>query len=154
MKIRVKLMLFLYGWSSIIYTAVFKWNKKAWGISKSMFYEYQQDSLGYALGEFYHSKGFEVMPKLENHDVFHLLTEMDTEIEDEVAMQYLLLGNGKTSFYLYGMLIVGTVLFPEYLNYYARSFRKGKAMNRFFDIEFKEYLNTPLPFLKHSFAKK
>lgn len=149
--LRLQLMLHIYDWSSKVYASTFKINKKAWGISKEEFLNYPVGSLGLALGEFYESKGFHVMPKLENHDVFHLLTETDTQIEDEIAMQYLLLGNGKISLYLFGMLVIGGLIFPEFAGYYFRSFKRGRSMQRFYDIEFKSYLTVPLGMVRASF---
>lgn len=138
--LRLKFMLFVYNWSTQVYSELFKGHVKAWGISKEEFLTYPVGSIGAALGAFYQEKGFDVMPKLENHDVFHILTETGTAIHDEIAMQYLLFGNGKISLYLLGMLLIGTLLFPEHGRYYLNSFRKGKRMQRFYDIAFKDYL--------------
>ena len=150
MNYRLKLMLWLYEWSQIIYAQIFKRKKKAWGISKSEFLLFPPGTLGRTLGEFYREKGFEVMPKLENHDVFHILTETGTEIHDEIAMQYLLFGNGKRSLYMFSMIGVGTFLYPEFLKYYIKKYRKGKKLNRFHDIEFKNHLDSSLLYLRIS----
>lgn len=151
-KIRLKFMLFIYDWSSSVYATIFKINKKAWGITKEEFLNYPIGTLARSLGEFYQEKGFEVMPKLENHDVFHILTETGTEIEDEIAMQFLLLGNGKMSLYLFGMIFIGGFLFPEYATYYRQSFRKGKNMRRFHDVEFYHLLMAPISILRASYT--
>ena len=143
-EIRLRLMLHLYNWSSLIYTLVFKGHKKAWEISKKDFLSYPVGSIGHGLGLFYQSKGFDVMPKLENHDVFHILTETGTQIQDEIAMQYLLLGNGKISLYLIGMIIISGILFPEYVHDYKRAFQKGKSLQKFHHIDFKEILHYQL----------
>lgn len=153
-KIRLKLMLYLYDWSSKIYTIVFKWNKKAWGIRKEEFLNYPVGSIGHSLGLFYESKGFEVMPKLENHDVFHILTETGTEIQDEIAMQYMLLGNGKISLYLFGMVLIGGILFPEYFSYYKKNFQKGRTLQRFHHLEFKDMLQLQLTELQIALYSK
>ncbi|MFZ4260863.1 Coq4 family protein [Sphingobacterium sp. HJSM2_6] len=139
--IRLKFMLWLYNWSSRLYATVFKQHKQAWGLSKEDFSSFPKDSLGQALWFFYEERGFDVMPKLENHDVFHVLTGIDTAIQDEIAMQYLLLGNGKISVYLVSMLLIGTFLFPEYAKYYLDTYSRGKSMNKFYNLEFKPYLS-------------
>lgn len=95
MKIRLSIMLVLYNKSQKIYTQLFKQHKRAWNISKEDFLNFPKGSLGHHLGVFYQEKDFDVVPKLENHDVFHLITESGTDIQDEVAMQYLLLGKGQ-----------------------------------------------------------
>lgn len=143
-EIRTKLMLYLYNSSSKVYANIFKWNKKPWGISKADFMNYPIGSIGHNLGLFYKSKGFDVMPKLENHDVFHILTETGTEIQDEIAMQFLLLGNGKISLYLIAMLLIGGTLFPEHFGYYKRHFQKGRSLQSFHRLEFKEILHWQL----------
>jgi ubiquinone biosynthesis protein Coq4 len=150
MNYRLKLMLGLYGTSQIIYTQIFKRHKKAWGISKLELTLYPEGTLGKVLGEFYVAHGFEVMPKLENHDVFHLITETGTEIQDEIAMQYLLFGNGKLSLYMFSMIGIGTIMYPEFLAYYLRHFRKGKSMPSFHQKDFSELLDTSLVYLKAS----
>src|SRR5690606_10356562 len=150
MNYRLKFMLWLYDWSQLVYAKLFKRNKKAWGISIHEFLLSPEGTLGKALGEFYREKGFSVMPKLENHDVFHLITETGTEIQDEIAMQYLLFGNGKRSLYMFSMIEIGTVLYPEFLPYYLQTYRKGKVLNCFHDIEFKNHLDTSLLYLRIS----
>lgn len=154
MNIRLKFMLWLYDWSQVIYTNVFKRNKKAWGISKTELLLFPEGTLGKTLGEFYQTKGFEVMPKLENHDVFHVITETETEIQDEIAMQYLLFGNGKRSLYMFSMMIIGTTVYPEFIHYYLKSYRKGKRLTTFHSTEFKELLGTSVLYIKASIQSK
>lgn len=153
-NVRLKFMLHLYGWSSKVYANLFKANKKAWGISKDEFLRYPVGSLGYQLGEFYALNGFDIMPKLENHDVFHILTETGITIQDEIGMQYLLFGNGKFSFYLMGMIVVGGMVFPEYFGYYIQSFLKGRSMMKFHSVDFKALLTEPIAELRVYFKKE
>lgn len=142
--IRLFLMIRLYNWSSRIYSSLFKVNKKAWGLRKEDLVSYAPNSLGKALGDFYSIHGFDVMPKLENHDVFHVLTGTGIEIQDEIAMQYLLLGNGKFSLYLFAMVGLGTLMYPEFIPYYIRSYQRGSSMQRFYHLEFRDFLNQSL----------
>ena len=137
-------MLCLYNWSNKLYAKYFKKNKTAWGLNVEDFKLFPVDSLGYSLGIFYSSNGFNVMPKLENHDVFHVITQTGTAIHEEIAMQYLLMGNGKCSLYMYAMIIIGTVIYPEFIRYYMFSYQKGKSLNTFHHIEFFERLKEPL----------
>lgn len=149
MNIRLSVMLALYNSSQKIYTQLFKQHKFAWKISKEDFLKFPKDSLGYHMGLFYQEKGFDVIPKLENHDVFHVITESGTEIQDEVAMQYLLLGNGKISLYQFAMIGIGTCIYPEYLNMYFKAFSKGNSMQKFHDLDFEALLKIPLPEIKN-----
>ena len=147
-EIRLSFMIHLYEWSSAVYARVFKWKKHAWGISKGEFASYAPGTLGKALAEFYASNGFEVMPKLENHDVFHVLTQTGTTIQDEIAMQYLLLGNGKLSLYLFAMISIGTMLYPEHCAHFQACFRKGRRCQPFYQLEFLHLLDCPLETLQ------
>lgn len=146
-------MVHLYESSSKIYTVLFKYNRAAWGITKEEFLQYPVGSLGYALGMFYKSKGFDIMPKLENHDAYHVITGIGTEVEEEVAMQFLLLGNGKVSLYLLGVIVIGTLFFPEYWNLYKQAYQKGRARLRFHDLDFQHFLETPLTDIQASLSK-
>lgn len=143
-------MLGLYGLSQIIYTQLFKRHKKAWDIRKQELILYPAGTLGRALGEFYYEKGFDIMPKLENHDVFHLITETGTEIQDEIAMQYLLFGNGKLSLYMFSMIMIGTLIYPEFIRYYLSHFFLGKEFSRFHNKDFSQLLDSSLLYLKAS----
>jgi ubiquinone biosynthesis protein Coq4 len=59
-----------------------------------------------------------MIPKMENHDVHHLITGCGTNFEDEIAMQYLLLGNGKLNAHLLAAIILGTCIAGIYENLY------------------------------------
>ncbi|KGE13653.1 Coq4 family protein [Sphingobacterium deserti] len=146
--IRLQIMLWLYEGSSSLYATIFKFRKKAWGITKEEFMTYGSGTLGEALGHFYFKNGFDVMPKLENHDVFHVLTHTGTTIQEEIAMQYLLLGNGKISLYLLGMITIGTFFYPECYRLFKDAFVKGKNSQSFHRFEFQNLLEQPLDLLQ------
>lgn len=81
-----------------------------------------------------------MIPKMENHDVHHLITGCGTNFEDEIAMQYLLLGNGKLNAHLLAAIFLGTLFLPEYLKMYLRAYQKGKRMKAFFHWDFESLL--------------
>lgn len=143
-------MLFLYHSSQKLYTRFFKQHKQAWQISKDEFLQYPKHSLGYKLGQFYQENAFEPLHKLENHDVFHLITQTGTTVQDEISLQYLLLGNGKLSLYLLGVIVLGTCVYPEYCKDFYRAFKRGNSMQRFYQLDFKTLLNTPLHEIKNA----
>lgn len=151
---RLLLMMRLYTWSSRVYATLFKAHKASWGISKDDFVRYAPGTLGKALGDFYEIHAFDVMPKLENHDVFHLLTNTGVAIQDEIAMQYLLLGNGKVSLYLVGMIVLGSIIYPEFIRYYGQHFQRGRRMQRFYHLEFQTLLDQSLADLQFAFSQK
>jgi len=102
----------IYEWSKKPYQKWFKKNT-AWNISTKKLMQYPQESLGFYLGCFLLKYNFEPQPRLENHDVFHVLTNIGTSVPEEVAMQYYLLGNGKRSMYLLSVIFLGTLLYPD-----------------------------------------
>ncbi|RMZ60485.1 hypothetical protein D1632_04655 [Chryseobacterium nematophagum] len=139
-KIRVKFLLFVYDKTQKIYRKYFKKKKRQWQFNEKQLLEFHKDSLGRKLGEFYEKHGFTMIPKMENHDVHHLITGCGTNFEDEIAMQYLLLGNGKLNAHLLAAIILGTLILPEYLSMYIKAFKKGKTMRAFYSWDFEELL--------------
>ena len=81
-----------------------------------------------------------MIPKMENHDVHHLITGCGTNFEDEIAMQYLLLGNGKLNAHLLAAIFLGTLFLPEYFKMYIHAYQKGKRMKAFFYWDFESLL--------------
>jgi len=81
-----------------------------------------------------------MIPKMENHDVHHLLTGCGTNFEDEIAMQFLLLGNGKLNAHLLAAVVLGSIILPEYYKMYRNAYQKGKNMRAFHHIDFESLL--------------
>lgn len=101
-KIRIQFLLFVYDNTQKLYRKYFKKKKREWAFSQQQLLAFEEDTLGRKLGEFYKKHGFIMIPKMENHDVHHLLTDCGTRFEEEIAMQFLLLGNGKMNAHLLG----------------------------------------------------
>lgn len=151
---RKQLINWLFAISSKIYTRIYK-NHEPWDICKKQLLTYSKNSLGYALGLFLNKNNFELIPKVERHDCYHVLTGYSTEVEDEIALQYLSLGNGKRSPYLYGAVILGTIILPDYLDYYLKSYKIGKQANVFHNLDFKPLLKANIKeFRQTIFSKK
>ena len=139
-KLRVKFLLFVYNKTQKLYRTYFKKKKRQWQFNEKQLLEFHKDSLGRKLGEFYQKHGFSMIPKMENHDVHHLITGIGTQFEEEIAMQYLLLGNGKLNAHLLAAIVLGTVILPEYFKMYIRAYRKGQNMRKFHHLNFEELL--------------
>lgn len=99
-KQRVQFLLLIYNLTQNLYRKYFKKKKRKWNFNEQQLLELQAGTLGRTLGEFYKKHGFTMIPKMENHDVHHLITDCGTNFEDEIAMQFLLLGNGKLNAHL------------------------------------------------------
>lgn len=143
MKIRTTLLIWLYAISKKAYAQYFKQNVP-WKEDRQSLLRYPKDSLAYALGVFLTKNNFTMEAKLESHDVFHTIIGFDTKIQDELAMQYFLLGNGKRSVYMFLVLIPGSFLFPEHWLYFKKSYQKGKETAPFYHWDFEKMLPISL----------
>ncbi|WP_144283819.1 Coq4 family protein [Chryseobacterium echinoideorum] len=153
-KLRTKFIIFMYENSQKQYRKYFKKKKRQWQFNEEQLLSFKQDSLGRTLGEFYKKHGFRMIPKMENHDVYHLITDCSTNIQDEIAMQYLLFGNGKRSAYLLGVLVLGTIVFPEYCKTYINAYKKGRSMRTFYHWDFEGLLWQNFEHLKDFIRQK
>ena len=148
-KQRKQLIAWLFKVTQHIYTTYFKTNTP-WNIKKEQLLEYSTSSFGYHLGLFLDSNGFELIPKVERHDAYHVMTGYNSNEEDEIALQYLCYGNGKRSIYLFGVITIGTIILPEYWKYYLKSYRIGKSANMFYNLDYKGLLNASISTLRAS----
>ena len=133
--------------SQKIYTSLFKRNQ-AWEINREELLAYPKQSFGYHLGLFLQEHNFELIPKVESHDAYHTLTNYSVKVEDEIALQYLSFGNGKRSPYMYGAIVLGTLLLPDYIDYYIKSYHIGKQANAFHNMDFKSLLHISIEDLR------
>lgn len=130
-----------------------KWFKKgvAWETSIQDLIAMQPNSLGFHLGCFLIKYNFEMQPKLEYHDVFHVLTNTGITVQEEIAMQYFLLGNGKRSAYLFSVIAIGTCFYPTYFKKFKTNYYRGKKSHRIYDLEFQKMLLQPLQLMQQTF---
>ncbi|MBD3638811.1 MAG: hypothetical protein HUJ25_15770 [Crocinitomicaceae bacterium] len=144
MKIREKICAWLFEASKKPYAFIFKRNKKAWSQTSSQLLQFPEGTLGKKVGEFLRKNQFELLDKLESHDVYHVITGMSTSVKDEVGMQFLLLGNGKRSLYLFSTVSICILLLPEYLKYFMKCYKKGKLYHPIHKLNLKLELNNSL----------
>ncbi|MBQ4822208.1 Coq4 family protein [Aquimarina sp. MMG016] len=140
----------IYEWSKIPYQKWFKKNTP-WDISLKTLLQYPKESLGFHLGCFLLKHDFSPQPKLENHDVFHVLTDIGISVPEEVAMQYYLLGNGKRSLYLLSVIFLGTLLYPDKLKLFRKAYRTGKAAYTFHQLDYQKLLHKDIQILQTTF---
>ncbi|WP_138433139.1 Coq4 family protein [Winogradskyella algicola] len=151
--LRKQLIIWLFENSQRIYTRLFK-HHESWNISKLDLLKMPKPSFGRHLGEFLDKNNFELIPKVERHDCYHVLCGYSTTVEDEIALQCLCYGNGKRSLYLYGAIIIGVTTLPDYYAYYYRSYKTGKSANPFHHFDYKKLLHVSIEdFRKTIFSK-
>ncbi len=145
-----KLIEKMYEISKKPYQKFFKKNQP-WTISKSELLQNKPETLGFHLGCFLIKYHFEIQPKLEDHDVIHVLTNTGISVLEEIGMQFYLLGNGKRSLYLFMVLLTGTCFYPTRLRYFIDQFRKGKSAHQFYQLDFSQLLHFPVSTLQSTF---
>ncbi|MFT4601244.1 MAG: ubiquinone biosynthesis protein Coq4 [Arenicella sp.] len=144
MNIREKFCARLFAISEKPYRFLFKRKVKAWNLSSDDLLCFPENSLGFATGSFLRKNEFELLDKLEAHDVFHVLLGMQTSVKEEIGMQFILFGNGKRSFYLFATMTLGFVLQAEHYKYFKYCYQKGKGIRSFAGLKMKELLTEPL----------
>lgn len=148
---RDKILEYLYEFSKIPYQKFFK-QSTAWSISTKDLLNYPSTSLGFHLAAFLLKHSFDIQPKLENHDVFHVLTNTGISVPEEVAMQYFLLGNGKKSLYLFAVILIGSLLYPDYYKLFLTAFKNGRKAFQFHHLDFSKLLLQPVDRIKSTFS--
>ena len=149
-KYRKQLITCLFNLSQKWYTRLFK-HHNGWQTTKEQLLNHRDGTLGNALGHFLLKNGFHLIPKVERHDAYHVLTGYGTAVEDEIALQYLCYGNGKRSPYLIGAVVLGTVVLPDYLDYYLKSYLRGRRAFPFHHYDYEQLLDCPLTTLRTIF---
>ena len=129
-------------------------NHKPWKITKDDLLKFPITSFGRHLGEFLNKNNFELIPKVERHDCYHVLCGYSTKVEDEIALQCLCYGNGKRSPYLYGAIILGIAILPDYYRYYLKSYKIGKASNAFHHYNYSKLLHVSIDNLRQAIFSK
>ena len=139
----------LYQWSLVPYQS-FKKNEP-WDLTISDLQKFPNGTLGQCLGSFLAGHNFDLQAKLESHDVFHVLTDTGITVPEEISMQFYLLGNGKRSTYLFTVLFLGGLLYPDYLQFFYKKYKKGKSALSFHQLDFYKLLPHPLEKIKTTF---
>ena len=140
----------LYEWSVIPYQS-FKKNE-AWNLGIEDLLQFPKATLGYQMGYFLLSNNFDLQEKLESHDVFHVLTGTGITVPEEISMQFYLLGNGKRSAYLFSVIFLGALLYPDCWKLFLSKYRRGKSSLPFHQLDFYKLLDQPIERIKSTFS--
>lgn len=155
MKIRERLIAWLFHISIGPYAILFKSTKESWGLTANDLLDYPSGSLGQATGLFLTKNSFELMDRLEAHDTYHVITGYGTDVPNEIAQQYFLFGNGKRTLYVVGVLLLSLILLPDNMKQYLTAYRRGQASQPIHTLDMKTILYQPLLDIKsHIFTTK
>ena len=140
----------MYELSKKPYQKFFK-KGEAWDVEINQLIQLPNDSLGFHLGCFLLKYNFEIQPKLEDHDIIHVLTNTGISVVDEIGMQYYLYGNGKRSLYLMMVIISGTLFYPTRFSYFKQQYKRGKTAHEFYGLDFLNMLSFSLTHIQQTF---
>lgn len=140
----------VYEYTKKPYQKYFKRNKP-WEIDKAALLNYPEGSLGLGLGNFLYKNHFDIQPKLEDHDIIHVLTDTGVSVREEIGMQYYLLGNGKKSLYLFLVILSGTLFYPKHIRYFIQQYKRGYCAHSFYYLNFSNMLFMPVQTIQKTF---
>lgn len=131
------------------YQSLFK-NNKAWNMTIEEYLENPENTLGRKLGEFLVTNSYAIQPQLEEHDVYHVLTNCGTTVKEEIKMQWYLLGNSKKTPFVF-IVISASIFYPIYFNEFMECYKKGKKAISFHHLDFSKMLHIPIQNIKTAF---
>lgn len=140
----------VYEYTKKPYQKYFKRNKP-WKIDKTELLDYPEGSLGLSLGNFLYKNHFDIQPKLEDHDIIHVLTNTGVSVREEIGMQYYLLGNGKKSVYLFLVISSGTLFYLKHIRYFIQQYKRGRHAHSFYYLNFSNMLFMPIETIQKTF---
>lgn len=132
------------------YQIMFK-KSAVWDLSLEDYLNNPKTSLGFHLGSFLVKSNFNIQPQLEEHDVYHVLTNTGITVVDEIDMQFYLLGNGKRTPFVFIVIMTGLIFHPNHLKRFLSSYKKGKQAHRFYDLDFSKMLAIPIQTIQTAF---
>lgn len=135
------------------YIRLTKKSQKAWAHSKTSLLKFPTHSLGYELGCFLSQHQLDLIPKMEDHDIIHVLFNFPPTVEGECRMQFFLFGNGKRSLYTFLTLAIATLLFPLKTSLFYKAYQKGKACLPMHKWDFSHLLYEPIGLLRQLILK-
>ncbi len=144
----------LYKMIKVPYEYMFKTKAKSWNLSINDYLKHKEETLGNKLGSFLTNHNYSIQEKLEEHDVFHVLTNTGITVVNEIEMQFYLLGNGKRSPFVFIVIATGIFFYPTSYRKFYESYQKGKKAHQFYHIDFSKILHIPLTEIQYIFNIK
>lgn len=143
----------LYKIVKVPYEFLFK-NNSPWEIGISDLICLPENSLGFHLGCFLLKYNLEPQPRLEEHDIYHVLTNTGIFVKNEIEMQFYLFGNGKKTPFVFMVIATGLLFYPFHIKSYIKTYTRGKQAHQFYDLDFLKMLPIPLEKIKTTFNIK
>lgn len=144
----------LYKIIRIPYEYIFKTKATSWNLTITDYMNHKEETLGNKLGSFLNTHNYSIQEKLEEHDVFHVLTSTGITVVNEIEMQFYLLGNGKRSPFVFLVIATGIFFYPTNYKKFYKSYQKGKKAHQFYHLDFSKILHIPLTEIQYIFNIK
>ena len=153
-SVRAWLLKKLVNLTSPLYAKFTRASTQAWDYTPKELLKMPAGTLGRRLGAFLTMHSLSLIPKFEEHDVFHVLLAYETNVVDEIKMQCCLLGSRKRSLYVLGTVGLGLVLYPEYIKVFYKAYKRGRFLLPFWKWDFRYLLKENLTDLQALIEKK
>jgi hypothetical protein len=128
-SLRERMLLWLLGYVIQVHARFYS-KRPAWGLQREDMQQYPAGTLGRELGMFLEQEDLQPVDRVERHDAFHILLDFSTSLDDESAMQFFLVGNGKISpFTLATAVFTGLVMPDKWPRFYKELRRGWKALS-------------------------
>ena len=137
---RERMLLWLLGQVVPVH-AKFYQRRQPWRLQRGDMLQYPAASLGHELGLFLKRESLQPVDRIERHDAFHILLGFSTHMNDEAAMQFFLIGNGKISPFTLGTAIFTLITMPDKWNYFYQQYKRGQSVRSIAKWNFLELLD-------------
>ncbi len=123
-------------------------NKKPWTTSLEAMAKMPSGSLGKTMAKFMKERNITFIPEFEHHDFCHFFTGYGMDCESESRLQFYLLGNGKSSLFVWGTCVLSWILMPDFWTTFIKDFQRGQQEQAFHQWDFESLLFTPVSWLQ------
>ncbi|RZK22048.1 MAG: hypothetical protein EOO56_09885 [Hymenobacter sp.] len=146
-SLRERALLWLLGNVIPVHAKVYS-RRRTWGLTREDMLRYPAGTLGHELGLFLTRESLQPVDRVERHDAFHILLDFSTSLEDEAAMQFFLVGNGKISPFTLATAAFTTLTMPDKWGRFIREFRRGRQARCIANWNFLQLLDEPFAEVK------
>ncbi|RYY18791.1 MAG: hypothetical protein EOO36_07305 [Cytophagaceae bacterium] len=144
---RERALLWLLGNVIPVHAKVYS-RRPSWGLTREDLLHYPTGTLGHELGLFLTRESLQPIDRVERHDAFHILLDFSTSLENEAAMQFFLVGNGKISPFTLATAAFTALVMPDKWGLFSREFRRGRQALCIANWNFLPLLNEPFADVK------
>ncbi|MBH8559042.1 hypothetical protein [Hymenobacter negativus] len=122
--------------------------RPVWGLLREDMLRYPTGTLGHELGRFLTQESLQPVDRIERHDAFHILLDFSTSLDDEAAMQFFLVANGKISPFTLATAAFTMLVMPDKWGLFIQAFRRGRRARSIANWDFLSLLDEPFADVK------